>query len=613
MESDVADDLLNRLVTWFEDADEETRDQRNLAERCRDYYDGEQWTDAEKEKMRDMGQMPIVINRIRRKIDWLRGLEAQSRTDPRAFPRTPQHDQGAKAATDALRFVADNEDMDRKRSFAWDQMLVEGIGAIEVVHHFVPPMNQPEIVLNAYHYNRVFYDPHSREADFSDARYLGAVIWGDAAQIKRQYPDKGEIIDSSVAQGAAMDDKLEDIPAHKRWADRDRKRVRVVLMHYIEDGKWRWAKYVKDGILAEGESPYVDEEGESVCPLLLQSAYVGRDGNRYGVVKDMLDPQDEINKHRSKILHFISSRQTVSVKGAVEPKELARQLSKPNGNVEIDPDAIEASLRELGVKPFEVLQTADQLSGQIMLLQESKSEIDLMGANSGLQGKSEGDQSGRAIMARQQGGLIEIAPLTDGLSDFTRRIYRHIWMRVRQFWTDEKWIRVTDDERNVRFVGLNQPVTLRQHLSQLPEGQMIEQARRLGLRPGDPRLDEVIRVENPVEEIDVDIIIEEAPDTVTLEAETFEQVVNIATSMPGSVPPQVLIELAPGIDRDVKERILQHIEQQSQMQAQQGQQAQAVQMQTAQIDAQEKQASSAQKMADAAKKNVEAQRLALGY
>ena len=38
-------------------------------------------------ELRKRGQPPVVINRIARKVDWLLGLEAQRRTDPRAFPR----------------------------------------------------------------------------------------------------------------------------------------------------------------------------------------------------------------------------------------------------------------------------------------------------------------------------------------------------------------------------------------------------------------------------------------------------------------------------------------------------------------------------------------------
>ena len=614
MENGLTDDaLLVKMVQQFEESEEASREARDLARRCRDYYDGNQLTAKERAELQKRKQPPIVINRVRRKIDWLRGLEMQSRTDPKAFPRTPKHEQGAQAATDAIRFVCDQQDVDRKRSAAWDSMLVEGVGAIEVVHRFQPPMDQPEIVVNRYAYDRCFADPHSREPDFSDARYLGVVIWQDAESLKEQYPDGAEVIDASVAEGAGLDDKLDDIPAHKRWADRERRRVRLVLMHYLDKGVWKWATYVKRGVLDSGESPYLDEHGASVCPLLMQSAYIDGDGNRYGAVKDMLDPQDEINKRRSKLLHQLNSRQTVGVKGGMSAAAIKRELADPAGHIELDADMIEAA-QAIGMsRPFEILPNQDQIAGQAQLLQEAKSEIDLMGANSGLQGKDEGAQSGRAIMAKQQGGLIEIAPLTDGLSDFTRRIYRHIWMRIRQFWRAETWIRVTDDERNIRFVGLNQPVTLRDRLSQMPEEQIARAAQQMGLVPGDPRLEAVVAIDNEVEDMDVDILIEEVPDTVTLESETFQQLVQMASSMPGSVPPDVMIELAPGLKRDVKDKLLEGLKQQGQQQQQQQAQAAAAQGQMAQIEAAKKQAETEKTLSLANKTSVEAQRLALGY
>ena len=605
-------DRLTYLVQKFEEAEEARTDASALASRCRDYYDGKQLTAAQIAELRQKKQPPIVINRIRRKIDWLRGLEMQSRTDPKAFPRTPQHEQGAQAATDAIRYVCDKTDLDRKRSWAWENILVEGIGAIEVIHEFRAPMREPEIVINHYHYDRVFHDPYSRLPDFSDARFLGAVIWADASDLKGQHPGKAAEIDASCASASTINSEFDDIPRWKLWSDKSRKRVRVVLMHYRDGDTWRWAKYVKGGILEDGESPYLDEDGASVCPLLLQSAYIDRENNRYGVVKDMLDPQDEINARRRRLLHSLTSRQTMGIKGAVSVTTLKAEMAKPDGHIEVNPDVLDAA-RELGMRPFDVVPNNDQVAGQFSLLQHATAEIDLMGANSGLAGKEQGSDSGRAIMARQQGGLIEIAPLTDGLSDFTRRIYRHIWMRIRQFWKAEKWVRVTDDERNVRFVGLNAPITLRQQLEQMPEQQVVAIARQMGLTPNDPRLQMPVGVQNPVEQIDVDIMIEEVPDTVTLEGETFQQVVNIATSVPGAVPPDVLIELAPGLKRDVKDKLLEHIQQQQASQAQQGQQQQAMQGQMMQIEAQKKQSEAEKNASLAAKTNVEAQRLALGY
>jgi hypothetical protein len=163
--------------------------------------------------------------------------------------------------------------------------------------------------------------------------------------------------------------------------------------------------------------------------------------------------------------------------------------------------------------------------------------------------------------------MIEIASLMDRLHDFTNRVYRAMWDRVRQFWNEERWVRVTDDERNVRFVGLNRPVTLQEKLGQLPPEQVQMAAQRLLLRPNDPRLGMVVDVENRVEEIEVDIVIEEVPDRVTLQGEAFEALLKYAQQ--GAIPPEVLIEADPGLPASKKEKLLEQLEQQRQQAMQQ--------------------------------------------
>ena len=47
-------------------------------------------------------------------------------------------------------------------------------------------------------WDRIWYDPHSRALDFTDARYKGLVIWMDQDQLEELYPDADEVIDSIV-------------------------------------------------------------------------------------------------------------------------------------------------------------------------------------------------------------------------------------------------------------------------------------------------------------------------------------------------------------------------------------------------------------------------------
>jgi len=52
----------------------------------------------------------------------------------------------------------------------------------------------------------------------------------------------------------------------------------------------------------------VNEEKETEHAYEFASAFVDRDGGRYGAARQLLDVQDEINKRRSKALHLMSVR-----------------------------------------------------------------------------------------------------------------------------------------------------------------------------------------------------------------------------------------------------------------------------------------------------------------
>lgn len=552
MENSVATDT-SQFERWFTASEDAHINAQTEATRARDYFDGNQLTDEERQTLQKRGQPPVVNNRTRRKIEWLKGLEIKQRTDPKAFPRTPQHQEDAEAITDAIRYVCDATDWDEKRSAVYENMLIEGFGGVEILHT-QDARGEVQIEVNQYPWDRLWYDPHSRKDDFTDARYLGVVIWMDEADFKAKFPDAEAGYDMLFA--AHKNQAHEDKP-DRFWIDAERKRIRVLLCWHNDKGTWKYVRFVKGTVLDEGESPYQDEEGVSVCPLVMQSAYVGRDNDRYGIIRDIFDIQDEINKRRSKALHSINSRQTMGVKGAVDSAAaLKRELAKPDGHIEIAAEALEDAAR-VGVKPFEILQTGDQAAAQFQLLQEAKEEIDLQGANAALAGETGESASGRAVLARQQGGMVEIAPISDKLHRFTRRVYEQIWLRIKQFWTAERWVRVTDDERNVRFVGLNRPITLLEAMSQMPPEQVQQIAYAHGLRPDDPRLQQPVGVQADVSKMEVDIILEEVPDRVTLQGETFEALMKYGPSL----PPAVLIEADPTLPAKKKEKLLELLSQ----------------------------------------------------
>jgi hypothetical protein len=541
------EDILAKLVQWHESADQATVDGRALAERDRDYYDGNQWTDEEIAKLQKRKQPVVTINRIKPKVDSLRGQEQQRRMMPRAYPRTPKEEEGATAATDAIRFVMDQAKWNRHRSECFSEFIVEGACGIDV-QVYQKPDGDYCIDPKQIRWDRMWYDPHSRLPDYSDAAYKGQFIWMDLEEAVAKWPGKESILDSTVATEPSASQTFEDVP-RTRWADPKRKRVRIAECWSKEDGKVFFTQYTKAGILNRIESPFVNEEGEPEDGFVFGSCFVDRDGERYGIVRGWISVQDEINKRRSKAMHLLSVRQTWGNQAVGDKNALRAELARPDGHVELPGGA------KMG-EDFGVLPTNDMAAAQFDLLQEAKNEIDAVGVNAALSGTENRAMSGRALMARAEQGLAELGPVFDNFAQFQHDVYRKVWNRIRQFWTAEKWVRVTDDDRNVQFVGLNQPLTLGEQLleefKKSPEAtpEAIAQAEQQAKM--DPRMQQVVGKKNNVAELDVDIVLDEVPASATIQTETFDQLVQIAPQA-GSMPPQlfeVLIEASPLRNKD---------------------------------------------------------------
>lgn len=527
-----------RYVQQFEEAEEAAnKGGRQEGEKARDYVDGKQFTQAEEAALRKRKQPITPENLIRPKIDALTGLERQGRVDPKAYARVPSRENDADAATDALRYVEEDQDLDIKKSRVFDNMLVEGYGGVEVtVRKLKSGIIDPYVIRISW--DRLYRDPHSSEADFSDASYTGYITWMDLSAAELKWPDKKAVLDATVSRGTSPSfDSKEDKPRWASWYDEKRKRIRVNTHYHLEGGVWNRCVFTLAGELEESApSMFLDEEGRPENPLILQAAYIDRDNDPYGIVRDMIPLQDEVNKRRSKFLHLVNNSKLRVSPAVGQDKELIRkEYAKPDAVI----------IGEVG--EVEELGNATKESGQFELLQDTRATLKgNVGPNAYLAGKAGDNQSGRAVLAQQQAGMTEITPLLDNLRHFTLRMYRQIWNRIRQFWNEERWIRVTDDETNVRFVGLNTQPEIDPQTAQMAMMQVQQMVQSGQLDPETAQqyaqqIQQKAQVGNHIAELDVDIDIEEVNETPTLQAEQFDALMQlVGTGVFGMpVPPEI--------------------------------------------------------------------------
>lgn len=631
---------LEQLVAWFEQWEEETLDEQELARRDRRYYDGQQWTDDEISALNERGQPVITINLLARKLNFILGEEVVKRVDPSARPRTPQHEDSAQAATDALRYVEETEDFDDLQSEVADENFVEGRGVAMVT---IEDDEEYGRCVKLVHvpWDRYFHDPKSRKRDYSDAKFQGVVNWMDLEDAILDFPeDEDELREAVGSDHYTARDTTDDKP--RRWVDGKRKRVKVVEIYFTAGRKKNCyrAAFTKGKILGEGVAPsgYLNEKKtRHVCPLVATSCYINRETNaRYGVLRNLISPQDEVNKFHSKAMHGLNVRQVIAERDFIrQPTEFMQEIAKPDGFAEVEPNG-------LMEKRVMVNTASDMAQANLGLLEEAKSQIASVGPSTDTLASLPGEASGRAVIARKQAASQELGRAFDAIRMWRLRMYRKIWLAVRQAWPEEKWLRVTDDAelRGFRFVALNQQMPRAQRLQELMEKgspfqkalqsaagneapRILADAQRAAQSAGpqqDPKqgeqmiqalvmqhplMAEMVTL-NQVDQLDVDILVDDVPDTGILADEQFDKLMTLAPSMAAAGVPldaELLIEASSLPDK----RKLREIVSKKKQPSPQAQEMQKLQQQVAKLEAAHLQAQVQKTSADAQLSQARAQ------
>jgi hypothetical protein len=545
---------IKAYTTYLDNKTLEIQEQQN----ARRYRHGAQWTSEQIKTFNDRKQPVVTYNKIGRKIDGIVGLVERLKQDPKAYPRTPQQQAGADLATAVLRYLMDRNKWNEVAPLVNEAAAIDGLAGIELDlkpmpppeqqqggqgvmpgdpassmmgHNGGPPMQPPEpdydVFFGPVDNDGFFYDPRSFKHDFSDARYLGVGKYVDEELMTELMPGMEDDIKS------ACDSSLEltsNSDRDTRWfqANGDFKQVRLVDIWYKSKGGWKWALFTGSKILMQGQSPFTDENGKEFSKYLMFSASVDHDGDRYGFVRNLQSPQDEVNQRRSKGLHELNNRRIIATKAAVADgnvEALRKEAARADGIV-----LVNTALNDIN---FDDAAKQGAVMGQIEFMRDAAQEIENFGPNASLAGQAGEGSSGRAIALLQQAGIAELGPFMTNLRSWKIRVYRSLFNAAQHYWVNERWIRVTDTQGEPQFVQINAQV---------------------------PGPDGMPQTFNAIGELDVDIILDEGPDTITLMQDTYDAISQALPAVAPMMTPaaskaamEVLIETSP-LPADVKKR-----------------------------------------------------------
>jgi hypothetical protein len=632
---------LAQVTQWFTDWDDGTWEAREEMARDEQYYHSKQWTAEQRAKLKKRGQPCLTFNHIAKKIDYIVGAEIRNRTLPKAQPNAPsgKQDGGAAAISDSLRHVSMVGRVPSVFTKGYKSLAMVGLCGHTTEVEVIKRRDDSDVAIKvkAFPWDRLWWDLTNRELDYSDATYKGTVEWMDYADAVAYYRKRPHAVDNveEILSGAkSMNGRASGNESHAdrpRWYDPKRNRVQILVAFYERDGVWMTCHFVNGGFLERPRpTGYLDEDGNDVCPLSMAAAFLDEDGLPYGLIRRMISPQDEINNRRSKALHQSNTRQVFIERGTVADADLVefkKQVAKPDGVPVVNKGTLATGLK--------VERNDADFQGSLALLGEAKEEIHGIGPATPT--AADAATSGRDRQLQQQLGSLELEQLNETMRELKRETYRQIYLRVRQFWTYEKWLRVADDAApdGFRFVGLNQDTTkgkrVREMLEEnipLPQAlesvgikleevqQWVQQAAPMlqGIPPEQqqaammrhietmPQMQERFRV-NDVARLGVDIDIEESADTSSIQHELMRDLMEIGqviVANGGQYPLDLWVEaseLRPSVKAKLMARLAPKNPDPQQLEAKK--QAEAMQQRIVQLEAELKQAQVTKTNADA--------------
>lgn len=499
--------LLAKLRDWYDQEWQRQAANRYQMALDEDYYDSMQWTTEDAQELMDRGQAPLVFNEIKPTIDWVIGTERRTRIDHKVLPRKGSKEATADAEnkTQLLKYLSDVNHTPFQRSIAFESCAKAGVGWLETGIKGDP--TDELAYTRSEDWRNIIYDSNSVEYDASDMRYIFRARWLDEDIALAYFPERVDIIHQAVQSGESITDDDDDLyymgarvtdPSQdyagvsvgkyhpydgSAYAFSRRARVKLtecwykvpVLKRKFSNGDMegeafdsnnaehvealkggyslydklemevRCAIFCAAGLLFDGKSPY--RHGR--IPFVPVWCYRRkRDNAPYGMIRNLRDPQDDLNKRASKALFILSTNRIVGDEGAVDDwEELRREAARPDSVIVKKPG------KELRIERD--VQLAEE---HLKLMERDIQHIrNVGGVNNENLGRQSNADSGKAILARQdQGGVVTTAPF-DNLRFAVQLIGEMEIANIEQFYTDQKSVRIVGDRGGVKFQDLNQP------------------------------------------------------------------------------------------------------------------------------------------------------------
>lgn len=502
---------------WIESRDAAAENRREQMIDA-DFYDHIQWTIEDSQVLVERGQAPLVFNIVKQACDWILGTERRTRIDWKVFPRNQEDQEGAKAKTALLKYISDINGLAWERSAQFKDCVLVGVGWLENTVRsdvyddplMVKRVDWKQMWWDPYCRNDDLSDCRAtHRAKWVDEDYAVAMFPEFADEIRKS---SVQFLDSELE----LFEDWNDLPMVFTNMDRfgrqtqfgrlmgtmsvqrrARKRVRMMETWYKRPvaKKKMWAGSADDdaqsfdGVFYDEENAdHVDAIKRGIVSLtdaITEQMWVciwikgqmlkntkspfkhnkfpmtpcwafrrHRDGMPYGVIRGQRDPQEDLNKRRSKALMILSSKTVIYEDGAIDQAdedEILDEIARPNAQIRVAKGALEKG-------KIKIETNTDLAEAHVKMADSDVDQIfQVGGVTRENLGQDTSAASGRAIVAKQQQGAVTTAELYDNLRRSVQASGQITLSNIEQYMPMPKQFRISGSAGQPEFVKVNWP------------------------------------------------------------------------------------------------------------------------------------------------------------
>ena len=486
-----------------------------MAKKCDMYYRGDQWDEFDMQELDDQGRPALTINTILPTINAVLGEQSTKKADITFKPRGGGNQEVADVLTKVYQQIADNNKLEWIENQVFSDGLIQDRGYFDVRIDFSDHI-QGEVRIEAKDPLDILIDPDAKHYDTRTWNEIFETKWMSIDEIEETYgQDKADKLRMLAETGTTLGaDSMEF--EEERYGDTDEynygqqypgdpdsarmlRSIRVIerqyyklkdCMYYLDPvtgdmrdvpqnwskkkretfadqygldilsktvRKVRWTVTADTVVLFDDWSPY---KHFTIVPYF---PYFRR-GKPFGMVRNLLSPQEQLNKITSQELHIVNT--TANSGWIVENGSLsgmtADDLEEHGAETGLVLEFNRGSTPPAKIPPNQIPTGLDRLG------QKAAANIkQISGITDAMLGQDSAEVSGVAIQAKQnRGSMLLQVPLTN-LAKSRQYLAEAILGLIQGYYTEERVIQITDE---------SDPYKPRKELrvnQMTPEGQVI--------------------------------------------------------------------------------------------------------------------------------------------